>query len=464
MIAKLLLQAAIISLLISSASAFEDADCASSKSVDIVNIQEPIKNIDDYTSARGRALQRAYQEAAARVTGLWVESSSRSETDIQQNLAYQSFNQLDKSELAGFVRPTVTDDSVKKIGDHDAVSLSLTVVVCVPKPDFLAKWRQAKAERERKPPQPVDPQHVEWFDAKSGEPLVWFWKGKNQPYSFFDNKGFHPKNGERLQPVTSKVREEWQAEEARRAQEVREREERERLARLAKEEEEALRRKRDEEQRARLSRAPELCNQLAGNPYDTARPKEVGSASYDSLRADPLPAIEACTTAIQRHPSDPRYRYQLARAYQIREPIKALALLKRLTAERYAAAFDNYGWLLYSDRIGAPNIPAAVSAFRTGIQLGDPDSMDSLANLMIQGRVAERSPGEIERLLQRASQLGHAIAEARLSKYQEDQLARREQQIRDEQARRDQQIRDEQTRAMMFEVFKGVVQGMPRRY
>lgn len=435
-----------------TAKAFDDSDCASLKTVEIKNIQEPLKTIDDYTAARGRALQRAYQEAAARVTGLWVESSSRSETDLQQNLAFQSFNQLDKSELSGFVRPSVTEDAVKKIGDHDAVSLSLSIAVCVPKPDFLVKWRRDKAERERKPPKPADPRQAEWFDAKTGEALLWYWKAKDQTFSFFDNKGFHPQNGQPLQPVTAKVREEWQQQEDKARQERQAEQERKDREQRIKDQQEAQRLQQEVERRERLAHAPELCNQKAGNPNDPRRPKEVGSASYDELRADPQGAVEACRDAVRQFPEELRFKYQLARAYQVNDPHKALSLLKELTDKRYPAAFDNYGWLLLNRRLGNPSPNAAMAAFRTGASLGDPDSMFSLANKILDARGPDLSPSEADSLLQRAAALGHPAAQAQLVTLQQQR-----------ETQRDQQIRDEQTRAMMMQMFMGAVQGISRR-
>ena len=72
-----------------------------------------------------------------------------------------------------------------------------------------------------------------------------------------------------------------------------------------------------------------------------------------------------------------RFQYQLARALQHIDKERAFALLQQLTQKRYPAAFDNLGWLFLARR----NIAQAVSHFRIGAQLGDPDSMMSFVEM-----------------------------------------------------------------------------------
>src|SRR5208337_3185295 len=90
---------------------------------------------------------------------------------------------------------------------------------------------------------------------------------------------------------------------------------------------EAARRQQETEHLDRLAHAPELCDQLAGNPYDRMRPQQTGGATYGILKANVQDAIEVCQVAAQNFPLEPRYRYELARAYQVRDPAKAFPLL-----------------------------------------------------------------------------------------------------------------------------------------
>jgi TPR repeat protein len=124
--------------------------------------------------------------------------------------------------------------------------------------------------------------------------------------------------------------------------------------------------------------------------------------------------------------------------------------LQQLTQKRYPAAFDNLGWLF----LARQNIPQAVSHFRTGAQLGDPDSMMSLVEMYDRGHAAPRSQEETKIvLLERAARLGHPGAarglEVEQEKYEQVEQQRAFQQ---EQARR------------MIQIFGGIIQGMPRRF
>jgi TPR repeat protein len=79
---------------------------------------------------------------------------------------------------------------------------------------------------------------------------------------------------------------------------------------------------------------------------------------------------------------------------------RAFALLEQLTNRRYPAAFDNLGWLY----LARDNIPQAVSHFRVGTQLGDPDSMVSLVEMYDKGHAAPRNQDETKiALLERAA-------------------------------------------------------------
>lgn len=444
------------------ALAFDDADCERLTEVQPADIQEPLESTSDYPAARDRAIERASQDAIAQVVGFSVQTSRESRIEMNNDQALQRFRQLDKSDMAGFVRPRVVSEKLASLGKSDAISMQISVVVCVPRAEYLQKIAQEKALRERKPPAEVDAHNVAWFDAKTGAAMLWYWKSGSR-FEFFDNEGFHPKNGSKLQPVTAKVFEDWttaedkkaqaekdRAEKARRMAEeaaVRQRKEAELAAKM-----EAQRAAEEAERQRRLASAPEICDQLAANPTDPMKSNAVAGAPYETLKANAGQAIEACSIAAQKMPQEARYRYQLARAVQISDPNKALPPLRALLAERYPAAYDNYGWALLDARTHLNDLSGAVAAFRKGADLGDADSMDSLANLIMQGKAPPRGSDEHIRLLQRAAGMGHLPAQARLVRAQEE-AARRQQQ----------QIQDEQARQMFLGIMGGVVQGMQRR-
>jgi TPR repeat protein len=129
---------------------------------------------------------------------------------------------------------------------------------------------------------------------------------------------------------------------------------------------------------------------------------------------------------------------------------RAFALLEQLTNRRYPAAFDNLGWLY----LARHNIPQAVSHFRVGTQLGDPDSMVSLVEMYDKGHAAPRNQDETKiALLERAARLGHPGA-ARGLEVEQQRYEQLEQQraFQQEQARR------------MIQIFGGTIRGMPRRF
>jgi tetratricopeptide (TPR) repeat protein len=163
------------------------------------------------------------------------------------------------------------------------------------------------------------------------------------------------------------------------------------------------------------------CDGLAANPSDRGKPPSVPGVPYDSLMNQAEQAIEVCTLAVQQNPAELRYEYQLARAMEAEVPEKAVEIHKRLAGKGYAAAYDNLGSLmvkLYE------NYGAAITYFKTGSQLQDPDSMVSLAGLIdwgiVWGYVKTDRPNELKyQLLRTAADLGHQGAQLEIPEEEE---------------------------------------------
>ncbi len=51
-----------------------------------------------------------------------------------------------------------------------------------------------------------------FFDAVTGEPVVWYSKNDQGEIELFDLMGFHPKTGEELTPITRQVAEDWKTQ------------------------------------------------------------------------------------------------------------------------------------------------------------------------------------------------------------------------------------------------------------
>ena len=191
---------------------------------------------------------------------------------------------------------------------------------------------------------------------------------------------------------------------------------------------------------------------MAGNPYDARRSQQGTGSTFDALKANVQEAVEVCLEATTKVPGELRFRYELARAYQVTDPRKAIPLLKDLMAHRYAAAFDNYGWTLLDSRLGVNDFAGAVVAFRSGVQLGDIDAMHSLASLIIDGRAPAYSFNDAVQLFRRAASQGHLDAQEKLANIEREQAAAEQERMQDEQSRR-----------AFMGVLGGVIQGLPRR-
>lgn len=121
--------------------------------------------------------------------------------------------------------------------------------------------------------------------------------------------------------------------------------------------------------------AQALCDQLAANPYDARKSSDVPGVPYDSLKYQADDAIAACTKAVDQHPNELRFQYQLARALEFDNPDKALGIQLQLGKLQYAASYDNAGGILLRKK----NYPAALSEFQLGVQHNDPDGNAKLS-------------------------------------------------------------------------------------
>jgi hypothetical protein len=152
-----------------------------------------------------------------------------------------------------------------------------------------------------------------------------------------------------------------------------------------------------------------LCDQMAANPTDPRKPTDVSGAPYDQLKTQVKAALEACMVAVRIYPDEQRYRYQYARALQVDEPEKALALHRDLVRDNYPASDDNLGWLLIETH---KDFQQAIYYFKEGTQRGDADSMVSLAEMIDEQHLIANNP-EAARyaLFSRAAKLGHPGAQ-----------------------------------------------------
>jgi hypothetical protein len=196
-------------------------------------------------------------------------------------------------------------------------------------------------EAQRTPPKRIpNPENTVFFDPITGQPKVWYWRSDQGDWEFYDNKGFHPRNGDPLQVVNREVLDRWQRElaeaqqrkkdieaKARAEADERDRQERQRTQAEAEAKQAAEHAKQQEAQ------SGNDCDHLAGNPTDA---RKVGDGvSFDILKLQVDDAIEACTRAVKQFPSELRYQYQLGRAFQLRDRKKAFEIETALVHQRY---------------------------------------------------------------------------------------------------------------------------------
>jgi hypothetical protein len=264
--------------------------------------------------------------------------------------------------------------------------------------EVVASWKDQKAKPKRAP-QKIDPKSFVFFDQISGEPRAWYWRGPDGQYEFYDGPGFHPGTGDPLSVLTKDLVVKFQNEAADQAKKQADAEA------DAKRNEEAAANKRREEL-DKLTQSEKHCDMLAANPNDQNRVGE--GVPFDALKLQAKDAVESCELASKQNPKEPRLQYQLARALQLGDRKRSFAILQKLVAIRYPAAFDNIGWIFYADQ---RNPQEAANYFRMGTDLNDSDSMLSLAEMIDKGYAVPRSPAETKlALYSRAAQLGNRVA------------------------------------------------------
>ena len=299
--------------------------------------------------------------------------------------------------------------------------------------EVAEEWRNRNTKQPIAPtPEIIDPANYSFFDPVTGEPRTWYWQNEKGTYEFYNNPGFHPRTGDELKQFTKgelvKYLQDIEAAQKRAQQEIeRKKAEAARQAEADRREAERQKQERDKrrEQQEKEAQAAKDCNQLAGNPNDPRRAAE--GVPFDALKAHVDEAVQACERAVAQNPNEPRFQYQLARALAAndRNRKRAVPILQKLVAMRYPAAFDNLGWLEITER---KNFAEAVKLFRKGTELGDPDAMVSLAQMIDSRRATPANPSESKlALYARAAQLGHPGAAQALREEQEKEAAQERQ-------------------------------------
>ena len=375
--------------------------------------------------AHARAMDEIGRLAVAEVVGVSVDSSqdissdlsneadtrhnrelstpTDSKTDVDRNGVKSRLQDKSQSSYRGLVRvKLIKEDQTGPVG-HQILEVSAEVTVCQRKPESLLA-------SDRLPPQIVDPEKIDWFNSITGEPQLWYWTGTGDTYTFFDKAGFDPSTGDPLKRVDRQFQKYWKALMAKRRKDALDLAERQQRDAALQQDRATAARQAIEMRAAQDAQYIQGCNAGAANPNDPRKPASVVGASWDVLKTNAGAAIPDCEAAVRLQPGEPRFRYQLARAYSVDDPKRALPMFKKLCDEHYPAAYDNYGWALLDRRVGRNDLTGATRAFELGVDVGDSDAMVSLAGFMQRGSYDEVGPEDALSLYRRAAKLGNPDA------------------------------------------------------
>jgi hypothetical protein len=82
--------------------------------------------------------------------------------------------------------------------------------LCRPITAEMLERLQQYADGKR--PQLINATDPVFFDPRTGEPIVWYFKAKDGTIQLFDLMGFHPDTGDELLPVTKEIAQAWKAQ------------------------------------------------------------------------------------------------------------------------------------------------------------------------------------------------------------------------------------------------------------
>ncbi len=459
------------------AQAFEDDECSRIVTTSQHRLID-LRPGETAEMAHARAMDGVSELAVAEVIGVSVDSSQSvssdlnneadtrhnhdanapngGETAIDRSGVKSRFQDVANSNYRGLVRVKLRSEAVTGPAGHQSLDMSADVTVCQPKPKELMIL-------DRRPPQIVDPEKVNWFNSVTGEPQLWYWAGPGDAYTFFDKAGFDPSTGDPLKRVDRPFQKEWQALQAKHRKDALDLTERRQREAALQQERETVARQVAESRAAQDARVVQGCDAGAANPNDPRKPTSVAGTSWDALKAGAATAIPDCEAAVRLQPGEPRFRYQLARAYSVDDPKRAFPLFKKLCDERYPAAYDNYGWALLDRRLGRNDLEGATRSFDLGLKAGDSDAIVSLASLIERGSVDENEPDEALQLYRRAAKLGNAGAVAVVAKLEAEQV--RTEALRSQQAEvtRQEAVRQQQAAQVFMGVMSGALRNVGRR-
>ncbi|HEX2257951.1 MAG TPA: tetratricopeptide repeat protein [Afifellaceae bacterium] len=141
------------------------------------------------------------------------------------------------------------------------------------------------------------------------------------------------------------------------------------------------------------------CDRLAASASDPDRLAE----GIDTGRIDVPSAVAACEVAVRSYPDEPRFAFQLARAYSVSPtPERAAAHFRELSQEGHALSMTSLGVMLMQGHGVLRDDAEGARLFRRAAEFGEPVAMINLATAYEHGRGVEQDADEVAYWQQRA--------------------------------------------------------------
>jgi hypothetical protein len=94
-------------------------------------------------------------------------------------------------------------------GEHPGIDPA-TGRECRPvKPEIVERLQKYAAGKRA---EQIDDPNPTFFDPRSGEPIVWYYKLKTGQIELYDLMGFEPNTGDELLPITKEIAQEWKTQ------------------------------------------------------------------------------------------------------------------------------------------------------------------------------------------------------------------------------------------------------------
>lgn len=152
----------------------------------------------------------------------------------------------------------------------------------------------------------------------------------------------------------------------------------------------------------------ELCNQLAGHPWEPGRH---GQSGVEWNQVDAASAIPACRAALAEQPDAPEVKYRLARTLmQVGAYDEALPMMLEAAEAGYSPAETAYGTAFMQDQGVRIDYAVALEWLRRGAEHKHPIAQHNLALMLMNGQGIAVDPVESFRLSTAASEAGYAPA------------------------------------------------------